>query len=371
MEKGITKIVLTGGPCAGKTTALSKLVQRLSDIGYKPIVVSETATELINNGILPMENYINSFGFQELILRYQIEREKHYEMAANAIDCDKAVIICDRGAIDNKAYIDNDSFVQLLEENGLTVDSLRDSYDAIFHLKTAADGAEKFYTLENNIARSETIEEARDLDRKVICAWTGHPHLRVIDNSTDFETKINRLIAEVFRFLGEPVPFEIERKFLIKMPDLEEMIKLGNCRKIKILQTYLISEDPEIETRIRKRGIRRSYTYFYTTKKEVSNSTRIETEQKINEKQYLELSMYADTSLHQIIKERYCFVYENQYFELDIYPFWKDYAILEIELTEENKSIDIPDFINAIREVTEEVEFRNKSIARQIPFIKE
>ncbi len=53
-------------------------------------------------------------------------------------------------------------------------------------------------------------------DTKLISCWTGHPHFRVIDNSTDFETKINRLIVEIKTFLGEPIPYETERKFLIK-----------------------------------------------------------------------------------------------------------------------------------------------------------
>ena len=33
-EKSITKIVLTGGPCAGKTTALSRIQEFFSNIGY-------------------------------------------------------------------------------------------------------------------------------------------------------------------------------------------------------------------------------------------------------------------------------------------------------------------------------------------------
>lgn len=38
------KIVLTGGPCAGKTTALSKLEQHLLELGYFVFIVPETAT---------------------------------------------------------------------------------------------------------------------------------------------------------------------------------------------------------------------------------------------------------------------------------------------------------------------------------------
>jgi hypothetical protein len=51
-------------------------------------------------------------------------------------------------------------------------------------LETAANGAEKFYTGENNEARYESIEEARVLDKKLIDAWTGHPYYFVVDNKT-------------------------------------------------------------------------------------------------------------------------------------------------------------------------------------------
>jgi len=46
----------------------------------------------------------------------------------------------------------------------------------VLHLVTAADGAEKFYTLENNQARSETPEVARIVDRKTQMVWNGHPY---------------------------------------------------------------------------------------------------------------------------------------------------------------------------------------------------
>jgi hypothetical protein len=63
------------------------------------------------------------------------------------------------------------------------------------HLVTAAIGAEKYYTTENNAARSETLEEARALDFKILNTWVGHPNIRIIDNSTDFQGKIKVHLA--------------------------------------------------------------------------------------------------------------------------------------------------------------------------------
>jgi hypothetical protein len=47
---------------------------------------------------------------------------------------------------------------------------------------TSAEGAEEFYTSQNNEARYETVPMAKELDKKLINAWVGHPHFSIIDN---------------------------------------------------------------------------------------------------------------------------------------------------------------------------------------------
>jgi hypothetical protein len=69
---------------------------------------------------------------------------------------------------------------------------------------SAAIGAEKFYTTENNAARSETIDEARDLDFRILNAWIGHPKIRIIDNSTDFQMKVRKVIDAICQMVGAP-----------------------------------------------------------------------------------------------------------------------------------------------------------------------
>ena len=47
MAKRITRIVLTGGPAAGKTTLISRILKEFKqDDGWKVITIPETATEL-------------------------------------------------------------------------------------------------------------------------------------------------------------------------------------------------------------------------------------------------------------------------------------------------------------------------------------
>ena len=302
-EKQITKIVITGGPCAGKTTGMGWIQKEFTAMGYSVVFIPETATELISGGVAPWTLESN-LEYQLCQMKLQIEKEKVFEQAATKMyNSDKILIVCDRGAIDNKAYMTDYEFKSVL--NGLNVSEteLRDTYDAVFHLVTAAKGAEKFYTLSNNQARTETVEEAAALDDKLISAWTGHPHFRVIDNSKGFEEKLKHLVGEITSFLGEPEPFEIERKFLIEYPDLAELENNPNCQKVEIIQTYLNAEG-ENEIRVRQRGDNGNYIYFKTTKKKVDDLKRVEVEHRLSKDEYLTLLMDADTSKKQIRKTR-------------------------------------------------------------------
>ena len=357
----ITKIVITGGPCAGKTTGLSRIEEEFSNRGYTVLFVSEVATELISGGVTPW-GCSSNLEFQKCILRLQIEKEKIYEYAASTMENDKILIVCDRGVLDNKAYMSHEEFTELTKAMGENEIELRDNYDGVFHLMTAAKGAVDYYTTSNNEARTETPEQAAALDDKLISAWTGHPHFRIIDNSTDFESKINRLICEIASLLGVPEPFEIERKFLIEYPDTDILNSLPNCEKVEIIQTYLNSKEGE-ETRIRQRGSNGNYVYFKTTKRTVTGLKRIEVESRLTKDEYLENLMDADTSKRPIRKDRYCLSEGNRYFEIDVYPFWQDKAIMEIELSKPDDEIIFPDYINVIKEVTDDISYKNASLA--------
>ena len=360
----ITKIVITGGPCAGKTTALSWIQNAFLKQGYTVLFVSETATELISGGVAPWTCGSN-LDYQKCQVRLQKEKEDIYEQAARSMPAEKILIVCDRGVLDNKVYMTDEEFETVLESLHTNEVVERDRYDAVFHLVTAAKGALEAYTLANNAARTETPEQAAALDDKLIAAWTGHPHLRVIDNSTSFEDKLERLLAEITSFLGEPEPFEIERKFLIRMPDLEKLDKMPSCTKVEIVQTYLKSST-DTEIRVRQRGSGGNYIYFRTEKRRISPQRRIEVETRLTQDEYLKLLMDADTTAHPIRKTRYCLTENNQYFEIDIYPEWKRHAILEIELRREDEQIKIPEYIEILREVTQENAFTNYTMAHHM-----
>lgn len=358
----ISKVVITGGPCAGKTTGMSWIQNAFVERGYTVLFVPETATDLISGGVSPWSCGAN-VDFQKCLFKMQIEKESIFEYAAHTMSSEKILIVCDRGLLDNKAYMSEEEFKEVLLEIGGNEVELRDTYDAVFHLVTAAKGAEEFYTTENNQARTETVEEAAALDDKLISAWTGHPHLRVIDNSQNFENKMKHLISEIANFLGEPEPYEIERKFLIEYPNVSELEKMPNCQRIEIIQTYLKSETDE-EIRIRQRGYQGNYLYYITSKKAFSDAKRVEIERRLTKDEYLQLLMNADPVRHAIRKTRYCLTSHNQYFEIDIYPFWVDKAIMEIELLDENEKIRFPEQIRIIKEVTNDDSYKNSELAK-------
>ena len=366
MQK-IHKIVLTGGPCAGKTTALSRISDYFSKAGWHTLVVGEVATELITSGIY-RTSFKDSFHFQKTLIKTQILKEKNYVEAAQEItDSDKILIVCDRGLYDCKAYMADEEFEECILQLGDSAQEIMNSYDAVFHLVTAADGAEEFYTLANNAARDENPEEARLADFRTQNAWVGHPHFRIIKNEGSFEEKIKKLLTEISVVLGEPEPFEIERKYLIEYPDLALLRAMPNCQEVEILQTYLQSGNEHDEVRVRQRGANGNYIFTRTTKRRTADSAkRIEIEERISRDEYVKALMNARPGVSPVRKTRFCVMQREtgQYLEIDIYPTTKKYALLEVEFNSIDDELVTPDFIRIVKEVTRDKNYRNISIAQ-------
>ncbi len=364
------EIVLTGGPCSGKTTGINYISEKLRDRGVRTFLVPEVATMLITGGVsdigsVAQNNHELYYHLEKEMLLINLALRQRYQALAQGFPEEKKVIIFDRGPMDVKAYIGNSYFQVMLDEERLTLNDVRDSFDTAIHLVTAAIGAEKFYTCENNKARRETLEEARDADRRTLNAYNGHPHLVIINNRLpSFEHKMKRLLAVVLKSLHMPAPLEIERKYLLKCTPDFSIPELQNAQKISIEQIYLISPT-EQSIRIRKRSQSNSSTYYKAIKSRISDTTRTEVEVAIQAKDYLGLQSLRDQTTHVIHKDRYCFIYEDQYFELDIFQEpARGLVLLEIELTEENDEVVLPPFLQIEREVTGNESYSNHAIAK-------
>ncbi len=162
------------------------------------------------------------------------------------------------------------------------------------------------------------------------------------------------------------LPLEIERKYLIKFPDVSLLEQQPVYMKIEMEQAYLKAQGETAGMRIRKSTLNGKTTYKKTFKKNITNVTRIEIEDDISEQSWLELLKEVDPESTPIKKVRHCFMYNSQLFELDIYPFWSDRAILELEISSEDQQITLPPFIEVIKEVTEDKRYTNRSLSYNI-----
>lgn len=364
MSKKITKIVLTGGPAAGKTTLISRILKEFKqEDGWRVITIPETATDLISGfGIKPFGGCMSMLAFQDFVIADQIHKEKLALDAAEIVPEENILIIYDRALMDDKAYITDEEFAATLAKfDGRTEKSVLAGYDAVLHLVTCAKGAEFAYDL-GNAARTESLESAREMDDRTLRAWRGHPNLRIIDNSLNFEEKINRAIREIYRILGQPEPMIKKRKYLVAMPDLAVLTEKYNAVPLDMMQTYLVSADPNFERRIRQQKDGADYLYFYTEKHIMPTGERWETEKHISEKEYIRYLMEGDRELRPVYKTKYRFVYDDCRFELDVYPFSEDKAILF--RYDENEDGALPPEFTVLKSVTGDPAYKNKQLAR-------
>ncbi len=361
--KEIKRIVLTGGPCAGKTTALVRVIEHFSGLGYKVFTIPEVPTMFTQAGM----NYLTDnpdffYEGEKATLEIQLALEDKFMKMAQACKA-PAVIVCDRGTMDISAYMKPDTWQEITKAVGTSTPQLRGRYDAVLHLVSAADGAEQFYTTSNNASRNESADEeglriARMLDKKVIEAWTGHPHLRVINNNVDFDRKLNRVLKEISNVLELPQPIEEERKYIVElvgeMPDSIES---------EITQTYLVAE-PGSEVRLRRRGWDGKFVNVHTNKKKVSGSEEIVTERQVSNALYESLLQQADPYRQTIRKLRKSFIWKGQFFELDTYHgHLEGLVILETKGIANHEDVKFPPFLKVLKDITGDMEYYNYNLA--------
>ena len=360
----IKKIVLTGGPCAGKTTALVRIIEYFSGMGYKVFTIPEVPTIYSTAGW----NYLTPnrqlyYQGERAILETQLALEDQFTRLAEV--CTKPVlIVCDRGAMDISAYIQPEEWEEITKMAGTDPDALRGRYDAVLHLVSAADGAEQYYTTATNATRYEKADEeglrlARELDKKVINAWSGHSHLRVINNHDDFNAKLNRVIKEISNVLGLPQPDEQERLYKVEI-----IGEIPGAIESDITQTYLVAE-PGCEIRLRRREWSRGKVVIvHRSKKRISDKEVIETERQVDNNLYEQMLQQADPYRSTIKKRRRSFIWKGQHFEIDTFmePV-NDLVILQSKGVAEEESVKFPPFIRVIEDVTGNSHYYNYNIA--------
>jgi len=363
-KKRIHKLVLTGGPCGGKTTAQARLATYFENLGWKVYRVPETATVLMSGGIsfgdLNTEQVLD---FQEhLVTTMMALEETYFSMAEKCHQ--NVLIIADRGILDASAFIEKDDWERILKKLDLEDIEINDNrYNHVVHLQTAAIGAEQFYSTEDHSARFEGLELARERDKRAMEAWRDHPYVDIVDNRSDFETKINQVIDLVVKRIGINVGDRFSAnsrklKFVVSsLPKDEEFpVKFTD---FQVVHHYLHSAQKGYQTRLRKRVRTGRAAYTFTVRKPELQGQTVEVKQPVSQRDYLNLLTHRDDSHLPIFKTRRCFVFKNQQYQLDIYRSpchsrCKNLILLETftSLAVEDTIRFLPPFLKVKKDVT-------------------
>ena len=249
----IFKIVLTGGPCAGKTKVLNGVRKNLEEDGYYVITVPETAESLIGGKIIPYEDIIVKF--QEQILDIQKAKEdnaiEYAECLAKILESGNIInkdlkeyskskgiiIIFDRGLLDNRAYLPHDEYNNLLKRKGINELSRLDNYDMVIDLISMANLKKEAY--QNSDIRSEDDKLAKDLDIKTSGAWLIYDDLITVKPTNTIDEKINYVYQLINNYIKNDVkPKKVREKVEIDN-EFYDILNEDNSRNLKTKKTKI------------------------------------------------------------------------------------------------------------------------------------
>ena len=165
--------------------------------------------------------------------------------------------------------------------------------------------------------------------------------------------------------MGDGKHCEIERKYLIRYPDIRTLKAQKGVQQWEIVQIYLTAEEG-VTRRIRQVVEGGSIKYYKTFKRHLTTLACEEDEGEIDQLEFIRLSQQMQPGCKPLGKTRYRIPYQGHTLEFDIYPFWEDRAILEIELESENEGAAIPDYVRIIRDVSGDVRYKNRMLAEKV-----
>ncbi len=184
------RIVLTGGPGGGKTTA-ADLYRR--EIGERLVVVPEAATLLYSGGFPRRGETDVRIATQRAI--YHVQRNLEDAQASHY--CER-ILLCDRGTVDGAVYWPGEPF-EFFTHLGSSLEVELARYDAVIFFETAAVGGMGIEG--GNAMRVESLPEAIKLDTKLRSLWMQHPHFVFVPHQLSFLAKINSGLEKLKSFL--------------------------------------------------------------------------------------------------------------------------------------------------------------------------
>ena len=245
----IYKIVLTGGPCAGKTKVFDYVKKELEEDNYYVISVSETARECILNGIVPYNDKEHTLKFQDYMLQYQsLKEDIAYDYALNIKDKDfefiknkKGIIILyDRSRMDNRAYLPLNDFENLLNKYNYKELDILGKYDLVIDLISTATLKQDAYI--NDEARKESPEVSALLDKYTTHSYLLHHNLKVVKPTEDINDKKELVLELIYNLINNTQTKEIIRTSL----NNNTIIDLNNDNSKIINQTKIYLDNDDI-----------------------------------------------------------------------------------------------------------------------------
>jgi predicted ATPase len=213
-KKRIFEIVLTGGPCSGKSSFLREAIPLLEDEGFKILVMCEVPVEVYDSGI--RSDDLDQFDFRLMIMERILKNQENLRKVAKACS-DKGqtvVIFYDRGLMDNKGFCAPDIWNKLLTELKISEKSINEDYDAVFNLETVAMVSRELwlkYGGDVPARYQKTSSEAKAREMQIQKDWGGHHNFIVFKNEgTNWRLKFERIFNAVCSVVGLEPEFDID-----------------------------------------------------------------------------------------------------------------------------------------------------------------
>lgn len=183
------RIVVTGGPGAGKTAVL-EIARR--ELAHDVEVLPESASIVFGGGFPRRSDDVARRAAQRAIYHVQNELERLPPLNGGS------VTLCDRGTLDALAYWPG-SWNGFLTDIGTTLARELARYDAVVHLRVPDD----HNGYHGNALRIESAREAREIDERLLEVWATHPRRVVVETHADFLLKAQRTLAVIRELIAE------------------------------------------------------------------------------------------------------------------------------------------------------------------------
>jgi len=362
-------IVLTGGPCAGKTSAMAFLRDRLSKRGFQVLTVPENATHFLANSEGFQAEWAGKpaqVEMQRIFLEYQMAQEDSFKSFAKLHPTKRSILLLDCCTLNSKVYLTDEQWGEVLTLPGhapLTEQQLFARYDLVIHMVSCAfEGLYEWGPGSNNPGRYHSPEEAKECDKRSLKVFANHPQVRVVPHFPDFQSKQQQLL----HFLNDALHIDgltgKRRRQQVRVTDLEALLAVATqstTSSFLVTSTFL---DEQMEKSLRRRATVPNQVWLDNFKKLTSTTPLCRTESyddiealrdgqdviyerrshvctkvlsgSIEEESYLTRRLikaddyYAAESLagleHSTVKFVIGFVVDHRYYELFFFPYYKD-----------------------------------------------